>query len=87
MSKTIIIKDDGGWKEVDFFLRIHGHLPDRHCGGNALSRCKYTPDGEPINRANDYVEQLRNNPRYVERENAVQEAQTKWLRENENDNP
>ena len=65
-------------KEVDFFLRIHGHLPDQYCGERfPFGKCKYSPDGEPINMANDYVVELRMSESYREKERVVQEAQKK----------
>jgi hypothetical protein len=67
-------------RDVSFFLRIHGHLPDRVCGDSfPFGKCLYSPNLEPINSANDYVEKLRKNPEYVLREKAVQEAQSKGL--------
>lgn len=66
------------WRDVDFFLRIHGHLPDQICGRSDIvfGGCEYRKDGIPINAANDYVERLRTTPEYLEQERAVQEAQT-----------
>ena len=71
-TKEIVIQDPGKhWREVDFFLRLHGHLPDQNCGGAATGACKYTPDGKAINELNDYVEKLRQDPEYVKKEKAV----------------
>jgi len=81
--KEIVIQDPGKhWREVDFFLRLHGHLPDQNCGGAATGACKYTPDGKAINELNDYVEKLRQDPEYVKKEKAVLAAQDRWLENN-----
>ena len=67
-------------REVSFFLRIHGHLPDTICGDSfPFGDCKYRPDLEPINSANDYVAELRKNPEYILKEKEVQEAQSKGI--------
>ena len=60
-------------RDVDFFLRIHRHLPDNYCGGSPLRECKYRPDGIPINIDNDYVEELRKNPEFVKKEKEIEE--------------
>ena len=78
--KTIEIRDPGSaWREVDFFLRLHGHLPDLNCGELATGPCKYTPDGRAINEFNQHVEELRKDPEYVKSEEAVQRAQLRWF--------
>ena len=61
-------------RDVDFFLRIHRHLPDSYCGGSPLGNCKYRPDGIPINIDNDYVEELRKDPEFVKKEKEIDEA-------------
>ena len=63
------------WKEVDFFLRLHRHLPDQICGGNPISNCEYRKDGVPINISNDYVEELQKDPDFRQKEKEVLEAQ------------
>ena len=56
---STIIKDAGKhWREVDFYLRLHRHLPDGICGRTIFGPCFYRGDGEPINGLNDYVEKL-----------------------------
>jgi len=62
-------------RNVAFFLRIHGHLPDDVCGKDPISPCEYREDGRPINWRNDYVEKLRKNPEYRKAEQEVLEAQ------------
>lgn len=61
-------------KEVDFFLRLHRHLPDDYCGGLAIGKCNYRTDGIAINSENDYVEELQKNPEFVKKEKEVEEA-------------
>jgi hypothetical protein len=61
--------------EVDFFLRLHRHLPDEHCGESALSACKYAPDGIPINVENAPVKERQKDPQFRKREQAIQDAQ------------
>ena len=65
------------WRNVSFFLRIHGHLPDQVCGSSDIvfGGCEYREDGIPINAANDYVERLRTTADYRDKEMAVQAAQ------------
>ena len=78
-SKTRISQPFRMQREVAFFLRIHGHLPDANCGDSwPFGKCRYSVGGEPINAANDYVDKLRENPAYVEKEKAVQQAQAEW---------
>lgn len=80
MSEPTIIKSFPG-REVDFFLRIHGHLPDQNCGDSfPFGTCKYSEGGEPINAMNEPVAILRQNPAYVEKEKAVQQKQEKWVK-------
>jgi hypothetical protein len=67
-------------RDVSFFLRIHGHLPDTICGDSfPFGECLYRPDLEPINHKNDYVDKLRQNPEYAKKQKEVQEAQSKGL--------
>lgn len=82
--RETIIKDPGkAWREVDLFLRVHGHLPDQNCGAPwVFAKCKYTMNGEPINAQNEPVEDLRKDPKYIARENEVREEQKKWLGQN-----
>ena len=74
---TTFIKKDPfkAQREVAFFLRIHGHLPDNVCGESPLAPCEYRKDGKPINRRNDYVDELRKNAAYCEKEKQVLDAQ------------
>ncbi len=71
---TVIIRDFNAMREVDFFKRIHGHLPDDKCGASPLGICKYREDGYPINRANKIVEELMKNPKFRKKHDAVQKA-------------
>lgn len=73
-SKTI--KDPyKSQRQVAFFLRLHGHLPDENCGDPIpFGYCYYRPDLEPINAANQPVEELRQNPDYRQKEQEVEEA-------------
>ena len=78
MKKNIIknefIPATNDWKEVDFFLRLHRHLPDDICGGYAIGKCNYREDGVAINAQNDYVEKLRNDPGFLKKEKEIEEA-------------
>lgn len=60
--------------EVDFFLRLHRHLPDKICGGLSIGSCFYRKNGEAINCQNDYVKKLQKNPEFVKKEKEVQKA-------------
>lgn len=71
---TVIIRDFKAMREVDFFLRLHGHLPDDKCGASPLASCNYREDGIAINRANEPLIELRENPEFVQKEKEVQEA-------------
>lgn len=77
-SKTIFtakIKDFGDyWRDVDFFLRLHRHLPDYICGKSPVGKCFYRIDGKAINRQNDYVDKLQQNPEFVKKEKEIDEA-------------
>lgn len=67
------------WRDVDFFLRLHRHLPDDFCGGLPIGGCKYRPDGIAINAQNDYVEKLQKNPEFVKKEKEVEkEVKKHW---------
>ncbi len=79
--KTVIIKDFPG-KNVDFFLRLHRHLPDGHCGLSPLGRCNYRGGKRALNWKNKRVVELQKNPRFVEQEKEVKEAVEKWWKEN-----
>jgi len=71
-----ITKDALGFqREVDFFLRLHRHLPDGICGGSPLSPCEYREDGKAINEMNDYVEKLQQDPVFRQKEKEVEKAQ------------
>ena len=61
-------------QQVDFFLRLHRHLPDNFCGGIPISGCKYRSDGRAINAANDYLEKLHKDPEFLRKEKEVEEA-------------
>ena len=64
---TVIIKDFPG-KNVDFFLRLHRHLPDGFCGTLPIGGCKYRPDGKAINRMNEPLVELQKDPEFVKKE-------------------
>ncbi len=70
----VIIKDFSMMKEVSFFRRIHGHLPDDKCGEHVLGRCSYREDGIAINKANEPAEILITNPEHVRKQHEVNEA-------------
>ena len=76
MEKPIKIKNDPfkARRQVDFFLRLHRHLPDNFCGDSPISGCKYRPDGIAINAANDYLEKLHKYPEFLRKEKEVEEA-------------
>lgn len=83
--KEVVIKGDPfrDSKEVDFFLRIHGHLPDGNCGGRwPFAGCQYTPDDRPINEANADIQKLRTDATFQKKEAAVLRLQAKWQSEN-----
>ncbi len=61
-------------REVSFFLRLHRHLPDNHCGGVPFGPCHYRPDGIAINEANDYVEELQKDPAFRAKEKEIEDA-------------
>ena len=61
-------------KEVSFFLRIHRHLPDKHCGGFTLGRCHYRKDEQPINMMNGRVSELQLNHEFAKKEQEVKDA-------------
>lgn len=82
MSREIRVPANDSWKEVDFFLRLHGHLPDYICSGKTadgkyapFGNCIYRIDGIPINHHNDFVYKLRQNSDYIQAEEAVKRAQ------------
>ena len=75
MKPTIIHKDAfKAQRDVDFFLRLHRHLPDRFCGGIPFSSCNYRPDGIAINKMNDYVSELQKDPAFVAKEKEIEQA-------------
>jgi hypothetical protein len=83
--KPTIIKFPRGFpgENVDFFLRIHRHLPDKTCGDSfPFGECAYSPlpDKSPINAANDYVEKLKKDPEFIKLEEQVQANQMKDLK-------
>jgi len=61
-------------RDVDFFLRLHRHLPDKICGGLPFGNCFYRKDGKPINVGNDYVSELQKNPRFRKKEKEIEKA-------------
>lgn len=64
---------------VEFFLRLHRHLPDRHCGLNPFAPCEYREDREPINIRNERVDELKKDPAFVAKEQEVEAAvKSKW---------
>ena len=67
-------------RDVDFFLRIHRHLPDQFCGDKfPFGKCNYRPDEEPINAMNERVDELKKDPLFLEKEREVEEAvKQKW---------
>ena len=81
MKEPPLVTIDGfkAQRNVSFFLRIHGHLPDNVCGTDALAPCEYREDGKPINRRNDYVDELRKNESYRDAEKQVLAAQKKGV--------
>lgn len=77
---VVIIRGSLG-REVDFFLRLHRHLPDEICGGVDINgeyapfgNCMYREDGQPINVANDYVEKLQKNEGFRLKEKEVNDV-------------
>ena len=81
MTKPTIIQSDAfaPQRQVSFFLRLHRHLPDKFCGENPLSDCKYRPDGVAINYMNEHVSELQKNPAFVEKEKEIEKAVAeKW---------
>jgi hypothetical protein len=83
-TKQVKIGKDGfdAFRDVDFYLRLHRHLPDDKCGhSDPFSKCDYREDGIPINFMNDYVEELRKDPEWAKKEQEVQEAVEKHFKE------
>jgi len=75
MSTTTISDPFRHGREVDFYLRLHRHLPDDNCSESIpFTVCHYRPDLTPINKANDYVERLQQDPEFVKKEQEVTEA-------------
>ena len=81
MKPTIIHRDAfKAQREVDFFLRLHRHLPDGFCGGTPISGCNYRPDGIAINEMNDYVSELQKDSVFVAKEKEIKQAvRAKWI--------
>ena len=75
---TIIIDDNafGMMRNVDFFLRIHRHLPDVYCGesGYPFGDCRYRADKIPINIKNDRLDELQKDSEFVQKEKEIAEA-------------
>lgn len=67
-------------RDVDFFLRLHRHLPDEHCGSAfPFGPCNYRPDGEPINGENQPLAELQRDSAFVAKEKEVADAVgAKW---------
>ena len=66
-------------RDVDFFLRLHRHLPDDYCGSSPLGACNYRPDGEPINAMNERIDDLRKDPAFIVKEEEVKATvEAKW---------
>lgn len=67
-------------RDVDFFLRLHRHLPDEHCGSSfPFGPCNYRPDGEPINGGNQLLFELQQDPAFLVKEKEVTDAvDAKW---------
>lgn len=63
-SAPLVDEDLAAQKDIAFFLRIHGHLPDRKCGGGAFGPCYYMKDLEAINSLNEHEEDLIERPEY-----------------------
>lgn len=81
LTKEDVLQDPfKAQREVGFFLRIHRHLPDRHCGDAfPFGKCNYRPDGEPINAMNERVDELKKDPAFLVKEKEVEEAvRIKW---------
>lgn len=75
MGKQRIIPDPfAAMRDVDFFLRLHRHLPDDYCGDIPIGKCNYRADGRAINAQNDYVSELQKDPEFVKKEKEVEEA-------------
>lgn len=73
-TKKIIQDPFKAQRDVDFFLRLHRHLPDGFCGGLPIGKCKYRKDGEAINWMNDYVSELQKDPEFVKKEKEIEAA-------------
>ena len=74
-NKGTIINDPFKYqRDVEFFLRLHRHLPDQICGGSPTGPCFYRADGKAINELNGHVEVLSMNEDFVRKESEVYEA-------------
>ena len=74
MPKPTIINAPLPGKNVDFFLRIHRHLPDAYCGESPLGDCNYRVDHVAINHMNAPLVELRKDPEFVKKEAEVRAA-------------
>ena len=68
----LVIIKDFPMRGNSLFKRLHGHLPDDKCGGLPMGQCNYRDDGKAINRANEPLVELRENPEFVKKEEEVQ---------------
>jgi hypothetical protein len=70
---TVINRFPG--QDVDFFLRIHRHLPNALCG-NVFGDCHFSPraDKFPLNMANRPIEECREDEDFVKQEEQIQQA-------------
>lgn len=71
--------EGNAWRDVDFFLRLHCHLPDDYCGGLAIGNCEYrrliSHVSMPINIENERIDtKRRESPGFIEEEKKIQEA-------------
>ena len=71
----------GPQRDVEFFLRLHRHLPDVFCGKSPIGRCEYREDGKAINQFNKPVEEMKQDPLFRQKEKEVEMAVAKKWRE------
>lgn len=83
-KKPAIIHESNfnGFKDVDFFLRLHRHLPDEVCNDINILKCNYRKDKKPINIQNDYLKKLQKDPEFLKREKEIEEAVSVELNKN-----
>ncbi len=76
MGERVVVNDPfRAGRQVDFYLRLHRHLPDKNCSERTpFTICHYRPDLVPINKANQRVVELQKDPEFRKKEQEVTDA-------------